>query len=101
MYLNLQERLDERLRSYGIVALAIDGWEDNGKQECLGVTAHALRGEEKVLLLDIERQTERQTAENLGKYLKRVIQRVEDAGCRVIGCVANKHMLFFLGEFER
>ncbi len=80
----------DKLRSFGLVSLAIDGWEDNMKLECLGVTVQALRGEEHVLLLDIQRQRERQTAENIHKYLKDVVDKVQQTGCRVVGCVATK-----------
>ena len=82
----LLEKLKERLKGYGAVALAIDGWEDHMKMECVGVTAHPLKGSGKPLLLDIERQFQRQSADVLNAYLGKIIKSVEEAGYVALAC---------------
>ena len=66
LFLGMQDKVNERLRQWAAVHLAIDGWQDPQRTEIIAITAScATRPEEPTLLLRFERLGMRTTSENL------------------------------------
>ena len=97
---SLQCRLDQaahrcRQRLFAKVAcrkyavLMVDGWADHRHCECLGTLVLNLEDPaRRSMLLDVTEQTTRQTAENIGAYIKKQVDLLEFNECRVITVIA-------------
>jgi hypothetical protein len=89
MYDRIQDRIKERLETWGVCAIAIDGWKDHHHCETLGVTLLPLGLQEKPILWKAEQQHCRQSAANMGPFLDNIIASVGACKCKVVAAVTD------------
>ena len=87
---SLQGMLKFKMEKMKMVALTIDGWNDQQHMEVLGCTIMEIGVESpKPLLVDVRQMSCRQTGDNIKAYLSEVINKIQSCGPQVLAVMSD------------